>query len=162
MSGERLESAAVRLLQRGTQKDVSDAFSKESGIYSGRNIPYGEYLLSVESGGTRPHEQILHVYQPDVSIRVFMRLARITDESPTGVTGTVAGRRLAKEELWVRMVPLLSNQSFGEAKVHSDGTFQITGLDNGLYVLALMQGTKVRYLKQVQLYGHLKLHLKPF
>jgi hypothetical protein len=156
--GEPIAGATIALIERGTQKELSGAFSPRGDQYVASKVPFGEYLLRVSIGGTRRHEQFINVQQPHLSFRVFMRLARFTDEAPSVVHGTIKSPA-GTGGLWVKMLPLLSTESIGETEVDRDGGFRLVGLDNGEYLLVVMRGTKAEFMKQVSLYGLLDVQL---
>jgi hypothetical protein len=156
---EPLESARVALFQRGTNKELRGAFSRRRDEYVAARVPLGEYVLKVSSPGMRNHEQRLMVRQSLLSFRVFMRVGALTDVPPSRITGTVKRRPVGKELLWVKLLPLLSNESLAETEVQGDGRFEFVGLDEGDYVLVVMKGTKAVYMKQVSLYGSLDVRV---
>jgi len=135
---------------------MNQAFLVKDDHYITSTIPYGEYILQVRRPGFRTHEQSLRIYQSRLSVRVFLHLAQITNETLTEVIGTVTPVPAKAGKLWVKMLPLLATESIGEAEIESDGRFRITGLDEGEYVLVVMQGRESIYMKQIRLHGVMK------
>jgi hypothetical protein len=157
--GDRVDGYYLQLVEMGSKKDFSKYFTKHYGYSLATNLPYGEYLLDVSAGGLRPHHQLLKVFQPRVYTRVFLRLARFTDEETSVIEGYVTPTPPAKETLWVKILPLLSNESIGETQVQPDGSFLLRGLDNGKYILVVMRGTESLYLQEISLNGRCDLRI---
>jgi hypothetical protein len=153
--GEHLEDAVVTLVQKATNKALGQLLTVKDARHITSLVPYGEYELHVRRPGFRSHKQSLPIYQPRLSLRVFLRVAQITDEAPTEVVGTVTAVP-ASAKLWIKMFPLLTGEFIGEAEVESDGRFRLTGLDAGEYLLVVMNGTECIYTKQLRLYGIVK------
>jgi len=151
--GETIKGFTVRLTEEGTRKD----FSKNFDGHTADGIPFGQYLLEVQAKGFETHRQHLRVYQSFVTTRVFLRVWPGHDIELSRVVGYVTPAPGVKQELWVKMLPLLSNESLAETQVQPDGRFQVSGLEHGDYVLVLMKGTQALYMKQVALYGVVKI-----
>ena len=154
---EPLDRASIRLIDQYTGKELDQKFTSSGALYRATSVPYTEYLLKVGRDGFRSHEQLLPVYQPRMSLRVFLRLSRVTDESPTEVLGTVKPPPGPNERLWVKMLPLLTTEVIGETQVEPDGRFRFTGLDDGEYVVVVMKGIHSVFMKHVKLYGALHI-----
>ncbi|MBP1609170.1 MAG: hypothetical protein H6Q04_1405 [Acidobacteria bacterium] len=138
LNGEMIDWAHITLTAVDGEKDFSRYILRGADHYIATNIPYGEYNVDVAAGGCRPHHQLLHVYQPRVSIRVFLRTARITDETPREIHGIISPAPAKGDKLWIRVFPLLSEADVCETEVQPDGHFQFTGIDFTDYILVVM------------------------
>jgi hypothetical protein len=156
LDGNSLDDASVELSMESVSRIVL-SFDAKEGCYRSDEIPYGIYKLLIRRAGFRFHDQSLPVFQGHVSIRVFLRLSRSTDEEPTQVIGMVIPAPPSGTKLWVKMLPLLTTEYIGETIVRPDGKFLLSGLDAGEYVIVLMNGTNAVYIKQVSLYANLEL-----
>jgi len=153
-----LDGASIRLIERGSREELKQKFVLSGSVYAANAVPYGKYVLRVERAGFGFHEQYLPVHQPRVSLRIFLRLARVSDESPTEVLGTVKPPPGPNDRLWVKMLPLLTTEVIGETQVEPDGRFRFTGLDDGEYIAVVMKGIHSVFMKHVKLYGILHIN----
>jgi len=144
---ERLRAPYVTLVELGTQKEAGK-------FQNGRalGIPYGEYILEVGQPGFKTHEQRISIYQPEVFMRVLLRVANTSDASLTGVL-----KPKASPDDWVKLVSIRGNNTpVVETKVRSDGSFELTGFDGGDYLLLVVRGLKVIHSEQLSTFYGMK------
>jgi hypothetical protein len=149
INGGRVQNGRVDLLQHGTRKSFGTSFRQ----WRGTNIPYGEYVLRVEAPGFRTHEQNLRVYRPSVTVRIGLRVTLMDDEPVRVVQGRVIAADRDIDELWIKLVPILAGGPPMDARVATDGTFSLGGIDPGEYLLMVIRGTAVIHTKQKMLFG---------
>ena len=109
-------------------------------------VPYGSYKIRVGAAAFNPAEREIRVAQGDTVVRVELSLPGSCSGS-AGIGGSVqplpAGRKL-----WLKVVPLYGAGGT-EAPVGSDGSFKIAGLDEGSYLLLVLDGTTVLHSETV-------------
>jgi hypothetical protein len=158
--GDTLDEASISLLEKNTNDTIKCQVTNNGTGYTLQPVPYGSYILQVRRPGFREHKQLLTVYQPRLSFRVFMRLARISDEKQTELIGSVVPAPGAATRLWIKLLPLLSTELIGETEVNAKGEFSLTGLDEGRYVLVVMKDTDVLHMTEIKLFGSPQLKIE--
>ena len=110
-------------------------------------------MLRVSAPGFRSVERELHLDQPEFSLRIQLSVsvecggfARVD-----GLIRPAPGPR----ELWVKLVPVLGSGG-SEVRVGQNGTFLIGGLDDGDYLLLVLDGMSIIHTGTVQAAGESK------
>lgn len=134
--GERLSDPDIDLIEVGTQKSLKSQFDGAVAA----NIPYGTYLVRVSLVGFRTSEREIHLDQPELLVRIQLSVGVACVGFPE-IRGSLH-HAPADHELWVKLVPL---QGVGgaEARVSEDGSFLLKGLDDGQYLLLVVDGKAV-------------------
>lgn len=129
-------------LQEHTGIEVVKPMSKQSWKVGpkGIRLPYGEYLLQVQSPGFKRVDRKINLQQPELHVRVELPVA-IECGGFASLQGVLRPMP-RQQELWVKMVQARGTEG-GEALVRADGHFTIAGLHYGTHVLLVMDGTKV-------------------
>jgi len=140
--------SVVNLVHRDTNKSFRDKFR---GL-QGSNIPYGDYILRLAVPGFKNYEQTLRVYQPLVSARIGLNVSLNVDTPIPIAKGNVKPISTDTASLWIKLIPIVNNNSLMESRVKSDGSFQFAGFDFGEYLLVVLRGTTIIYSKQVSLF----------
>ncbi len=137
----------AELVEEGSGKDYSKQISIKEGLLSAI-VPFGYYILRIKATGFSWHEEHLSAMQPQISFRIFLSIARISDGPVSVCQGRIVPSPPESAKLWVRLLPITGNKYYAENEV-IDGKFILTGLPFGEYVLAIMKGTESIFLKQV-------------
>jgi hypothetical protein len=135
--------------QVATNRSVSNLFTITEGLCAATALPYGNYMVRIRAGGFRTVEQFLVISQPDISFRVFLSPALFVDSAPNIIRGSIRPTSSQNGKLWVKLLPLVASQRAFEVSVQN-GTFQVSGLDEGEYILVVMKGTESVYMEQVK------------
>jgi hypothetical protein len=140
--GERLPNLSIDLIEAGTGKSFKAQFR---GAVA-ENIPYGTYRLRVWSPGFRSFERELRLYQPEVSLRTQLSVS-VECQGLAEIAGVVQPAPKHRE-LWVKLVPL---RGIGGVEVHvsRDGWFLASGLDDGEYLLLVVDGNAIVHTESV-------------
>ena len=141
--GERIANAGVDLIEVGTRKSMRSEFR---GTVA--RIPYGTYMLRVSAPGFRASERELRVDQPEVLVRIPLSVAREC-EGFAELGGSVQPAPRDRE-LWVKLVPVFGSGG-AEARVSQDGAFLVSGLDDGNYLLLVLDRTTVVHTETLQI-----------
>jgi hypothetical protein len=140
--------SVVNLVQRYTNQNFRDNFR---GL-QGSNIPYGDYMLRLAVPGFKNYEQTLRVYQPLVFVRIGLNVSLNVDTPIPIAKGNIKPISTDTSSLWIKLIPIVNNNSLMESRVKSDGSFQFAGFDLGEYLLVVLRGTTIIYNKQVSLF----------
>lgn len=136
-TGARLEATVT---VRQGDKDYSERFTNMTG-----ELPYGHYVVQVESDGFRTRRQIVGLYLPEVSVRVGLSPGISAAESMTKVFGRIDGLP-SGEDFWIVLTPLLGTNGDLEVPrlfrhtLPNDGAFELAYVEPGHYLLAVVQG----------------------
>jgi hypothetical protein len=136
MLGERLSTLDIDLIEIGTHQSVK---SRLNGAVATK-IPYGTYIARVSAPGFRRSEREFRLDQPEILVRIQLSVAIECGglaEVRGGLHPAPAGR-----ELWVKIVPL-RGVGGAEARVNRDGSFLAAGLDDGQYLLLVVDGKAI-------------------
>jgi hypothetical protein len=134
--GERLPVLDIDLIEVGTHKSLKSHL-KGSVV---EKIPYGTYLVRVSAPGFHSSQREILLDQPEVSVRIQLSVAMECADFEE--IRAVLHHALAGRELRVKLVPL---QGVGgaEARVSHDGSFLFGGLDEGQFLLLVVDGKAI-------------------
>ena len=135
--GAEVKSADIEFRELGTGEDYSAAFYGHQA-----EVPYGYYSLRVFEGGFRVAARVVRLLQPRFYVRVGLSLG---ESKRLRLSGTVRPGSFEEKKLWLKVVPLLTNDSTTDTLVQPDGSFEVTGLCVGKYLLILYGGEISRY-----------------
>ncbi|MBV9267738.1 MAG: hypothetical protein JO061_16335 [Acidobacteriaceae bacterium] len=113
------------------------------------DVPFGRYTLTVHAPGFQHANADVPVYTASRAVHVFLYLPGGDPPGVNRLTGSVQGA-LRSGDLWVRAMPITTGPVAMDAIVSKEGTFDMTGLDPGTYVLAVISGMKVLCAKSVE------------
>jgi hypothetical protein len=135
--GERLPILGIDLIEFGTHKSLK---SRLNGAVATK-VPYGTYLVRVSAPGFRRSEREIHLDQPEVLVRMQLAVAVECSSSFAEIRG-ILRHAPPDRELWVKLVPL---QGVGgaEVRISQNGSFLAGGLDEGQYLLLVLDGKAV-------------------
>jgi hypothetical protein len=136
MLGERLPTLGIDLIEVGTHKSLK---SRLNGVVATK-IPYGTYLVRVSAPGFRSSAREFRLDQPEILVRIQLSVS-VECGGLAEVRGSVHPAP-ADRELWVKLVPL-RGVGGAEARVSRDGTFLAGGLDDGQYLLLVVDGKAI-------------------
>ena len=106
-------------------------------------VPYGIYLLTVESQGFRTSEQLVYVFQAETVVRAQLTFAWPC-ASPPHLGGSI--RPVSTDrDLWVKLIPLRG--SGGRETKAPYGFFGFANVDAGQHLLIVMEGESVRHIR---------------
>ena len=135
IDGTPVSGAAVQLIKAGTHQSIN---TRSTLI---RDVPCGEYTLIIKRAGFFAKQQEIEVYQPGVLRRVGLVVANFGP--PATVHGFVSQTYGSTSQLWVKIVPTLSQNILIECKVASNNTFEVAALRPGPYTAMLFRGTSL-------------------
>jgi hypothetical protein len=126
----------IDLIEVGTHKSLKSQLKDAVAA----KLPYGTYIVRVSAPGFRRSEREFLLDQPESSVRIQLSVA----VECGGVTQVRGGIRPASadRELWVKLVPL-RGVGGSEARVGRDGSFLVGGLEDGQYLLLIVDGTAI-------------------
>jgi len=136
LRGERLPTLDIDLIEVGTHKSLESRFNGAAAT----KIPYGRYVVKVSAPGFRRSEHEIVLDQPELLVRTQLAVA-IECGDLTEVHGSVHPAPTDRE-LWVKLVPL-RGVGGAEAHIGRDGSFLAGGLDDGQYLLLVVDGKAV-------------------
>ena len=143
--GTILDAGAVELLNPVTLAPLNAHFDGFHAVA----IPYGDYLLRVKVPGFRNHQQPLRVYQTHVYVRIRLTISRVIDEEPLSIRGVIRPAPRRPDEVWVKLVPLLTGTPVMDYLVDPNGHFSFSGVDRGEYLALVIRGEQCILTKQV-------------
>ena len=172
----RAECIQVKELQSGTirvtafdlhggdiqsiQAELSDHDNPETHYTSleGRfeRILYGAYQLRIRSAGFYEVEVPIRLDQPVLHVRVQLPVGREYREF-SSVVGTVSGEKPARN-LWVKVIPIHGSGGV-EVPVSRAGYFLASGLNEGQYLLIVMEDAALIQTKTLFVLGETKVSL---
>ena len=144
--GERLANIVIDLIEVGSGKSLT---SKFHGAEASR-IPYGFYRVRISAPGFRSMERELLLDQPALTLRT-----QLTVSMECGGFAKIDGSiqpAPGDRELWVKAVPAIGSGG-SEAPVSRDGKFLIAGLDDGDYLLLVLDGKSIVYTRTLAAFG---------
>jgi hypothetical protein len=144
-AGKTVEAGYVELLNPITFAPLKAHFD---GLHA-TAIPYGDYLLRVRVPGFRNHQQPLHVYQTHVYVRIGLAISRVIDEDPQSFRGILRPAPRRGQEIWVKLVPILTGTPTMDYLVDPDGRFSFSGVNSGQYLVLVIRGEQCILSKQV-------------
>jgi hypothetical protein len=134
--GDRLPTLGIDLIELGTQKKYQVPVPE--GV--AKKIPYGTYTLRVSAPGFRSVSRELRLDQPEALVRIQLSVS-----VECGGFAEIGGHVQPvprDRELWVKLVPLRGIGG-AEVRVSRDGSFLASGLDDGQYLLLVVDGRAV-------------------
>lgn len=134
--GERLPTLDIDLIEVGTHKSLK---SRLNGAVAAK-IPYGTYLVRVSAPGFHRSEHEIRLDQPEILVRIQLSVA-VECGGFAEVRGSIHPAPTDRE-LWVKLVPLWGVGG-AEARVSQDGSFLAGGLDDGQYLLLVVDGKAI-------------------
>ena len=105
-----------------------------------KDLPYGTWRIRIAAPGFNGVERVVHLDQPEVSVRTQLQVAEECGHPEPQISGTVTPPPSGRD-LWVKVVPL---RGIGdeEARVDPDGEFHVAARMNGDYFLLLADETR--------------------
>lgn len=104
------------------------------------------YTLRIGAPGFRSAERELRLDQPEVSVRTQLSVA--VECGGLAEMGGAVEPAPKDRELWVKLVPL-RGVGGAEVRVNREGSFLATGLDDGNYLLLVLDGKTVVHMESV-------------
>jgi hypothetical protein len=141
--GERLANLRIELRDSGTNKSVDSLFSGSIA----KKVPYGTYVMRVSAPGFRSVQREVRLYQPDLQIRSQFSVS-VECGGFHEITGTVRPID-PNAELWIKLVPVRGTGG-ADVRVARNGTFLASGLDDGHYLLLVVDGTTILHTQTVE------------
>jgi hypothetical protein len=149
--GDVLDRVEIELFEAGSQKAVRRSTKGRL-----ERVPFGKYTVRVFSPGFKTHRIDVNVDQPKVTVRTQLAVSiECADDSTLDGSVSSAQRH---PDLWVKVLPMRGPGGF-ESKVNS-GTFSISGLDAGDYVLMVLDGESVLHHRLVRVVGTTKVSVE--
>ncbi len=148
---EQIRDPQIYLVKFGTEERVGV-------FHNGRasGIPVGEYSLRVREPGFKWHDQRLSVRSQEVYTKLLLHVANL----PTNLAKLNGVIKSASPSDWIKLVPILnSGAPILEAKVRSDGTFELAGIDAGDYFILVIRGSRVVWTKQLSILSDLQVEV---
>lgn len=145
ISGDSISSGVVDLIDPATGQSLKSQFRG----FHGSGVPHGEYILRVRVPGFKNHEQRLRIFQAHAYSRIGLLVARITDEEPLRLSGVLTPVPKRGDELWVKLIPVLTSVPTMDTAVGPDGRFEFAGMEIGQYMVLVVRGTECVATKQV-------------
>jgi len=134
--GERLPNLGIDLIEVGTQKSLK---SHVHGAVATK-VPYGTYVLRVSASGFRSVQRELRLNQPEILVRIQLPVS-IECGGFAEIGGAIYPAP-EDRELWLKLVPL-RGVGGAEVRVSRDGSFLASGLDDGQYLLLVVDGKAI-------------------
>lgn len=107
-----------------------------------QKVPYGKYVLRIESVGFKTHEQTIEISAPQTEVRAELELGSLgCGEPPSLIRGQIQNLPV-QQEIWAKAVPLRGSGSV-ESRVHGSGYFELRGLRRASYILLLTTADRV-------------------
>lgn len=141
--GDRVRNLSVDLIEIGSGKSFKSEF--RDGVAN--RIPYGRYTARVYAPGFITIERALLLAQPEISLRTQLNVSMECGGGTGGVHGSIQPAP-GDRELWVKIVPVLGSGG-GEVRVSRTGTFQLEGLEEGDYLVLVLDGKSIIYTSTV-------------
>jgi hypothetical protein len=112
-------------------------------------LPYGEYILRINRSPYLAFERRLIVMQPKIFCRVFLELGTFGNEPRSNeCRGNIVPMPPKHTRLWIRIISIIDPSVYAEDAV-INGSFQIKGLPTGEYMVVVMMGKEILYMKQI-------------
>jgi hypothetical protein len=112
-----------------------------------QSLPYGSYTLQAWAPGFRSLVRQVRLDQPLVAVRAHLSIA-VECRGFATVRGTVSPAPRGRE-IWVKLVPVVGSGG-GETKIGADGTFLVSGLDDGDYFLLVVDGKRILHSRVLE------------
>jgi hypothetical protein len=143
-SGERLPTIDVDLIAAITNR----SFKPQIKGAAAAKIPYGLYTVRVSAPGFRRSERQLFVNQPEVFVRMQLSVAIECGDlaEAHGMIHSIPN----DHELWVKLVPLRGAGGV-ETRVARDGSFVAGRVEDGQYLLFVIDGNAIVHATSVML-----------
>jgi hypothetical protein len=107
------------------------------------------YVERIEAPGFVGAEREIRVYQPDTSVRVDLRVASECS-SYASLQGTIEPAPHHRR-LWAKVASVRGSVGV-EAPIASDGKFSVAGLDDGTYLVIVLDDTSVIHTQTVEVF----------
>jgi hypothetical protein len=146
--GEQIATAQIHLFSSNRERDLSR--SGQDSVIAG--VPYGSYILSAWDAGGGVAERELTVNTNDMWVRIGLALPAGDRLWPGGALAIIGDIRPAptNKNWWVRVDGVFLHAS-KESPVSNSGKFSMGGLDTGIYLLEVFEGSKLRQIETVEL-----------
>jgi len=115
-----------------------------------KKIPYGTYTLRVSAPGFRGVQRDFRLDQTEVSVRTQLSVS-VECGGFAKIGGSVEPAPKDRE-LWIKLVPL-RGVGGSEVRVSRDGSFLTSGLDDGQYLLLVLDGKTVLHSESFDVTG---------
>jgi hypothetical protein len=142
--GEPLPTVDVDLISPVTHQ----SFKRQMKGAVAQKIPYGVYTVRVSAPGFRRSERQFFVNQPEVFVRMQLSVAAECG----GLAAAHGNIRYfpADRELWVKLLPLRGAGGV-ETRVRRDGSFLAGEVEDGPYLLFVVEGNAIVHTASVTL-----------
>ena len=134
--GERLPNVSIDLVEVGGPQSLKRNINGTTAT----KVPFGLYEARVWSPGFKSARREFRLNDSEISIRV--QLALSMECSVLHELGGVVGPLPSSRQLWVKVVPLQGVGS-SEVPVNRSGYFRFSGLDDGQYLLLVVDEKEV-------------------
>jgi hypothetical protein len=150
--GDRISNLGIELRESGTGKDLSSLFK---GTVADK-VPYGTYTIRVWAPGSRSARREVQVMQPEEWIRMQLSVA-MECSTLHEITGFIRNVN-PNTEIWVKLLPVRGTGG-AETPVGRNGAFLFSGLDDGPYLLVVMEGSSVVHTRAVKAFEEMPLDI---
>jgi hypothetical protein len=144
-NGEIIEQPRFRLTAIGTRKEYGDLVNGMT-----CSIPFDRYLLEVSAPGFTVVRQELRVHQSKVWATVMLLFSEEQTGDYSRLSGVMTPPPKKGEPYWAKLVSAFRPGTM-EARVNEDGTFMMTGMDRGMYVLLIRRGLEIVEMRQIEI-----------
>jgi len=143
------EIGRVRLESLDGKVDLSDRFSE----LTATEIPYGEYFVVIRNGLLTTGKRFVRIKSADTYLRVGMRYSaegdvglRLSSDEP--LRGRLVPPPKDGSGWWVRIDALYFDYKL-DAPIAADGKFEVTGLDEGSFLVSIFENSTLKISKSV-------------
>jgi hypothetical protein len=131
-NGRFLGAPNVTAFNSATGEDISSQF--HSGV--ARGIPYGVYRIEAKLAGYFSDTTYARVYRPNVTLVMGLRFGAELPQVPPTLKGRVIGLHM-QGKYFAKMIGVFEHTST-ESAIDQDGTFAMSGLSSGRYILLII------------------------
>ena len=121
------------------------------------NVPYGVYKVRVQARGFYSKEITVTLHQPVLKLRTQLQVGGGCQSGIASLTGTLSPPRPG-HNVWVKLVQVRGSVGT-EAEVNASGAFHASGLENGQYLIVVMDDIKPIYSGVILVVGETKVRL---
>jgi len=141
--GNPIRNLTIELIPLG--RPAAQSLDFEGAVAT--RVPYGAYRMRVGAPAYQPAEREIRVAQANTAIRLELPLPRECENYATILGNAKLGNvkpAVGPGNLWVKAIPVFGTGG-SEAPIAADGTFRIAGLDDGNYLLMVLDGSTILY-----------------
>ena len=159
-------NAYITITNLGTNK-VRLFIKSEEQKDASATVPYGRYIIKIESPGFETYERRFNVLGSATYVRAALKVADADERRVIGryvypfIRGSLEGSLPLKSDLWAKLIPISGTEdNLMDAKIEKNGRFQFDGLDVGNYLLLILDGRRVIATEPVESVGNKEVKIK--